>query len=155
MLAKCKKPFFRLLLFCSLALLLLSAFGERTNFSDQLRWIQQCLSTCFDAAVGKQKLKKWDLVVTEKGFFRLRKYFPNGKQEYFSFHLKRFDELSFLGTSSVGELVIKTVSDDIIVQTYNDPRGNIDSMTSVLKLPVVHVEPEQLDSLETALEALK
>ena len=124
-----------------------SAFTRNPKEGANFKWMQECLKSRFNPVFANVKLKKWELNVTEDGFFRLRKVFPNGKQEYFSFNIKRFSDLSYLGTTEYGDIIIKTKSDDIIVQTYNDPRGNIDSMTSVLRLPVVNVEPEMLDSL--------
>jgi hypothetical protein len=40
---------------------------------------------------------------------------------------------------------------DIIVQTYNDPKGDIDSVATQLNLPFKNMEPERLDSLQAAL----
>jgi hypothetical protein len=104
----------------------------------------------FDAeAAGK--LKKWELILTDDSFIRLRKIYSNGKQEYYSFHLHRFNDMDYLGTSNAGMLNLKTEDADIIVQTYNDRKGNVDSMTSVLSIPVRNMEPEKLDSLRNAL----
>jgi hypothetical protein len=47
------------------------------------------------------------------------------------------------------------VNDDIIVQTYDDPKGNIDSMATTLTIPVKDMTPEKLDSLNDALDFLK
>jgi hypothetical protein len=58
--------------------------------------------------------------------------------------------MDYLGDSNNGILELKTVADDIIVQTKNDRRGDIDSMTTVLKIPVKNMEPERLDSLQQA-----
>ncbi len=152
MFADCKKPLlFRLLI---VAVLLFTAFKLAAVPMFNYKWIRDCLSCRFDGSSSKVKLKKWDLNITEDGFFRLRKYFVNGKQEYFSFNIRRFSDLDYLGTASSGELMIKTQSDDIIVQTYNDPRGNIDSMAAELKIPVLRMEAELLDSLRSNLAVL-
>lgn len=117
-------------------------------------WIQRCLLQSFNQSAGSP-LKKLDLSVTPDGFFRLRKYFPTGKQEYFSFRFTRLSEIEYEGSVASGNIVFKTLSDDIIVQTYNDPRGNIDSMSAFLAVPVVNMEPERVDSLRNALLMFK
>ncbi|MBC8052146.1 MAG: hypothetical protein H7Y13_03705 [Sphingobacteriaceae bacterium] len=117
-------------------------------------WIQRCLLQAFNHTSGNQ-LKKWELSVTPEGFFRLRKYFLSGKQEYFSFHLSRLKDINYNGTSQWGDLIFKAIEDDIIVQTYNDPKGNIDSMATILSIPVLDMEPERLDSLRNALIVFK
>ncbi|WP_207424426.1 hypothetical protein [Desertivirga brevis] len=131
-----------------LVIFLFSAFSDisiRANVS----WAENFVKSCFDATAGKQKLKKWELVITDNGFFRFKKFYVNGKQEYFSFNLKKFDDFDYLGTEEVGEIVLRTKEDDIIVQTYNDPKGNIDSMARELRIPVLNVQAEMLDSLRT------
>jgi len=117
-------------------------------------WIQRCLLQAFNQS-AKASLKKWDLCVTPDGFFRLRKHFPTGKQEYFSFHFQRLKEVQYEGTSTAGEIVFKTIEDDIIVQTFGDPKGDIDSMSTMFKLPVLDIRAGQLDSLRNALIAFK
>ena len=82
---------------------------------------------------------------------RLRKTFQNGKQEYYSCQLHNFNDLDYLGTTATGILKISTKADDIIVQTYNDHAGDVDSMTTVLNIPVKNMEPAQVDSLYKAL----
>lgn len=153
MFSKCKKLVFAVVV--TVVSVMLCGYTFRRAYNDDFKWIQQCLTGCFNASSGNVKLKKWELSLTNKGFFRLRKFFPNGKQEYFSFNVKRFNDLNYLGTTESGDIVIKTLSDDIIVQTYNDPRGNIDSMAVSLKIPVVNIEPETLDSLMTVLSVIK
>ena len=126
------------------------AFNPGMDDIELLMWSNKCLSQSFDAeATGK--LKKWEFILTEDSFIRLRKTYTNGKQEYYSFHLQRFNDMDYLGTVSAGILKLKTDDADIIVQTYNDRKGNIDSMASVLSIPVKNMEPERLDSLRNAL----
>ena len=88
-------------------------------------------------------------------FVHLRKTYQHGKQEYFSFHLTKLDSVNYLGDATNGQLKFKTINDDIIVQTYDDPKGNIDSMATTLTIPVRDMTPEKLDSLNDALEFLK
>jgi hypothetical protein len=135
--------------------LMLSGWRFGQVFSDEMKSAEQCLNTCFDAEASKVKLKKWDLKITENGFFRFRKYLPNGKQEYFSFNLNRFSSFDYLGTNESGTLTLRTSANDIIVQTYNDPRGNIDSMSNELALPLKNIEAEQLNALYVSLSSRK
>jgi hypothetical protein len=118
------------------------------------KWLQRCLLQCYNQS-AELNMKKWELSVTAEGFFRLKKYFPSGKQEYFSFNISRLKDVSFYGSASSGDIVFQTKDDDVIVQTYNDPAGNIDSMATSLKLPVLNMEPETLDSLRTRLLMFK
>ncbi|WP_423148478.1 hypothetical protein [Rubrolithibacter danxiaensis] len=108
---------------------------------------EQYLVKCFNPAQGKIQLRKWDLKI-ENGFFRLKKYFPNGKQEYFSFRFDKFEDLNYSGTEESGELAIRTTGDDIIIQTYNDPQGNVDSMSSCIKVALKNIQVEQLNLLQ-------
>ncbi len=117
---------------------------------DWLTWGNKCLAQSFDPS-SDQKIKKWELVLTDDSFIRLRKTYQNGKQEYFSFHLHNLQDMDYLGTVNTGTLQLKAKGDDIIVQTYNDRKGNVDSMATVLSIPVKNMEPERLDSLQHAL----
>ena len=69
--------------------------------------------------------------------------------------MTRLDTVNYLGNTPNGQLEFKTVKDDIIVQTYDDPKGNIDSMATTLTIPVKDMTPEKLDSLNDAIEFLK
>jgi hypothetical protein len=117
---------------------------------DWLSWGNKCLNESYDQSADV-KIKKWELNLTDDAFIRLRKTYQNGKQEYFSLFLQKLDDIEYLGNVNSGTLELKAQSDDIIVQTYNDRHGNIDSMTSVLNIPLKNMEPERLDSLEQAL----
>ncbi|MCC8424074.1 hypothetical protein [Mucilaginibacter sp. UR6-11] len=121
---------------------------------DWLNWGNKCLAQSFDAS-SDLKIKKWELVLTDDSFIRMRKTFQNGKQEYFSFHLQKLADMDYLGTTAAGTLLLKAKADDIIVQTYNDRQGNVDSMANILTIPVKNMEPERLDSLKAALEYFK
>lgn len=119
-----------------------------------LFWSNKCFVESYNTE-GDARLKKWELSVTYDAFVRLRKTYTNGKQEYFSFHLHRFNDMDYLGTTTAGTLQLKTIADDIIVQTYNDPKGDIDSMATSLNIQVKNMSPERLDSLRNALIYLK
>jgi hypothetical protein len=121
---------------------------------DWLTWGNKCLAQCFDPSAGP-KMKKWELTLTDDSFIRLRKTYQTGKQEYFSLHLQRLQDIDYLGDVDSGTLQLKAIADDIIVQTYNDKKGNVDSMASVLNIAVKNMEPELLDSLRSALNYFK
>jgi hypothetical protein len=140
-------------------LLAISALTVAMAFTMQddgmLAWPQNYLMARFDAGAELPKIKKFELQFTPDGFFRFRKTFQNGKQEYFSFNLKRLEDIEYLGSTANGILMLRTARPDIIVQTYNDRTGNIDSMASVVPLPLKSVEPEGLDSLRMILKKIK
>ncbi len=121
---------------------------------DWLLWTNRCLAQSYDPS-GDAKLKKVELTVTADSFIRLRKTYAKDRQEYFSFNLHQFHDMDYLGSTSSGILELKTMADDIIVQTYNDRNGDVDSMTTVLNIPVKNMEPERLDSLREALNYFK
>ncbi|HVX00285.1 MAG TPA: hypothetical protein VHA52_07610 [Candidatus Babeliaceae bacterium] len=133
--------------------LLLSGFRIAPDAQQMLAWSNQTLTRIYDPS--GEKLKKWELNITDDFFLRFRKTYTNGKQEYFSCQLHNFNDVDYNGTESKGTLTISTKADDIIVQTYNDRKGNIDSMTTSVNIPVKNLEPEQLDSLRDALLSFK
>lgn len=130
------------------------AFSYKMGEKEWLDWSNKCLLQTFDSSADT-KLKKWEIEVTPQHFIHLRKTYQHGKQEYFSFHLTKLDSVNYLGDAPNGQLQFKTVNDDIIVQTYEDPKGNIDSMATTLTISVKDMTPEKLDSLNDALDFLK
>lgn len=133
---------------------LLYSFKPVPDALNLLAWSNKTLLHAYDPT-GEAKLKKWELNITDDLFLRFRKTYQNGKQEYYSCQLHSFNDLDYLGTTRVGTLTISTKADDIIVQTYNDRKGDIDSMTNTLSIPVRNMEPEQVDSLRNALLTFK
>ena len=119
-----------------------------------LEWGNKCLTEEYNPPADQQ-LKKWELMLTPDHFIRLRKTYQHGKQEYYSFNLNRLDSINYLKTTDNVTLEFKTFRDDIIVQTYEDPKGDIDSMATVLSIPVKSISPERLDSLNDALKYFK
>ena len=130
--------------------LLLVGFKTAPDAQQIINWSNLTLSHIYDPS-AEVKLKKWELTITEDYFLRLRKTFQNGKQEYFSCQLRRFNDLDYSGTTAAGTIKINTRADDVIVQTYNDRKGDIDSMATSFNIPIKNIQPEQLDSLRTAL----
>ncbi len=126
-------------------------FGTGMGEKEWLDWSNKCLSESYNPSTDA-KLKKWEIALTPDHFIRLRKTYQHDRQEYFSFNLQRFADVNYLhSTGPADTLQLKTVADDIIVQTYEDPKGDIDSMATVLNLPVKTMSPERLDSLRNAL----
>ena len=130
--------------------LMFFSFEYASDTRQILNWSNQLLSRVYDPS-GEVKLKKWELSITDDYFLRLRKTYQNGKQEYYSCQLRRFNEMDYVGTNASGFIKISTAADNIIVQTYNDRKGDIDSMTTAFTIPVKNIEPEQIDSLRSAL----
>lgn len=101
------------------------------------------------------KIKKIELLLSDEGFLRYRRTFINGKQEYYSLNLTHIRTIDYLGDTASGELSIQTEEDDVIVQTFNDRGGNVDSMSTHFRLPLIRVEPEELIVLQDDLLEMK
>jgi hypothetical protein len=140
--------------FFLLAMLMLFSFSIPNDAQQLITWSNKTLAQVYDPS-GEVKLKKWELTVSDDLFLRLRKTYQNGRQEYYSCQLHNFNELDYLGTTTNGLLKISTRADDIIVQTYNDHQGDVDSMATTLTIPVKNMEAEQVDSLRNALMFFK
>lgn len=119
-----------------------------------LSWSNKCLAESFNPPPDI-KLKKWELTLTNDYFLRLRKTYQHDRQEYFSFNLHRLSDIEYQGSDTTGTLKLSTLTDDIIVQTYEDPKGDLDSMATTINLPVKHMSPARLDSLKIALNYFK
>ncbi len=131
--------------------------GFRPIMSEQewISWGNRFLNESYDPTV-EPTLKKHEITLTPDHFMRLRKTYQQGKQEYYSFSLKRFSELDYIpGSAATDTLEMKTQADDIIYQTYEDPQGDIDSMATHWDIPVKKLSPQRLDSLKQALNFLK
>ena len=125
------------------------------NEQEWLIWGNKFLVENYNPST-EAKLIKWEIMLTPDHFIRLRKTYQQGKQEYFSFNLKRFAQLDYIsGNTATDTLAFKTQTDDIIYQTYEDPQGDIDSMATQWAIPVKKLSPQRLDSLKEALNFLK
>ena len=62
--------------------------------------------------------------------------------------------MDFYGTASKGELYLRTKKDDVIVQTRNDKKGDIDSMGTYLVIPLKNIEISELNELSNSLQKL-
>ena len=130
------------------------AFKLKMGEKEWLDWSNKCLSESFDPSTDA-KLKKYEITLTDDHFLRMRKTYQHGKQEYFSLHLNKLDSVKYLGETTPSQLQFKTIADDIIVQTYEDPKGDIDSMATTLDIPVKGMSPQRVDSLNEAIRFLK
>lgn len=130
------------------------AFGPGMTEEEWLEWSNKCLIDAYNPA-AEPKLKDWKIEVTPTHFIRLSKLYPHGKREYFAFDLRRFAEADYAQHETLDTLQLKTTGKDIIVQTYNNPKGDINSMTSVIDIPVKAMSPERIDSLNNALNYFK
>ncbi len=116
---------------------------------------QQKLNSFHGAEPVALKIKKCEITISDEGFLRYRKTYIDGKQEYYSLNLSRLRNIDYLGNSTSGDLIIRTLEDDIIVQTYNDRSGNVDSMSVDMKIAIGAIEAEDLSKLQEDLFELK
>ncbi|MEO6979764.1 MAG: hypothetical protein ABI113_15355 [Mucilaginibacter sp.] len=136
------------------AITAICSFKSGMNEQDWLLWTNKCLMQSYNP-LPDTKLKKFEFTVTGDSFIRLRKTYAKGKEEYYSFNLHQLNDIDYFGSTATGTLQLKTMADDIIVQTRNDRNGDVDSMTTVLNVPVRNMEPERLDSLREAFNFFK
>ena len=113
------------------------------------------LNTLHNADSEIVKIKQFELLLNDEGFLRYRRTYINGKQEYYSFNLMRIKVIDYLGNTISGDLSIQTEEDDVIVQTFNDRSGNVDSMSTHFRLPLNRVEAEDLIALHYDLLEMK
>ncbi|MFM6954899.1 MAG: hypothetical protein ACKOWL_07925 [Sphingobacteriaceae bacterium] len=133
-----------------MVLLALLAFSS----PDLLECLQACqdkLSVNYAPELDHVQVKKADIQLTKEGFFRYRRTLSSGKQEYFAFNLSQLEELDYLGTSQSGFLVLHTRPESIIVQTFHDSRGNIDSMANEVRLPLKGMLVEDITQMNSCL----
>jgi len=138
----------------------LMLFGSATaGADDELHQLAQRaqlkLNALHNADTESDKIKQFELLLNDEGFLRYRRTYINGKQEYYSFNLMRVKTIDYLGNTTVGDLTIQTLEDDIIVQTFNDRGGNVDSMSTQFRLPLNRVEAADLIALHNDLLEMK
>lgn len=101
------------------------------------------------------KIRKCELLLSDEGFLRYRKTYISGKQEYYSLNITRISSMDYIGDTGSGNLLLKTMEDDVIVQTFNDRNGNVDSMATHFRLDLHAVEPEDLVALQDDILGMK
>ncbi len=116
--------------------------------------IQNLLNKYYDNEAQGKELKRIELNVTNTGFCRYRKVYNSGKVEYYAFNLSRFKTLDYYGNAEKGELYLRTKNDDVIVQIRNDRKGEIDSTTTYMVIPLKNIDVEQLNALGESLRSV-
>jgi hypothetical protein len=156
MVAPASKKLFKnyLLIFLGTSLFFASAFTAINDLQQLSEQVKNKLMAVYSRGPENGNVRKFEILITPEGFFRYRKIYTTGKSEYYSFSVGRLKDLRYLGTSASGQMIIQTKSDDIIVQTFNDPKGNVDSMTTDLILPLQQVEAEDLQLISSNLQAI-
>lgn len=133
----------------AVVLLVCCSFGSN-ELENLLSSLQTNLQIPPETNAAKTKLE-----VTAKGFVRFTKTFKSGKQNYASLNLDKFLKLDYWGTSQTGVLILRSVKNDVIIQTFHDPVGDVDSMSTHLDIPLAAMEPEQLNTIEYQLRRIK
>lgn len=131
------------LIFC----VALCAFYGFTLPEEPIAYIQNVLQQHYDIDATGKEMKRFELNVTNTGICRYRKVYNNGKEEYFAFNLNKFKHMDFYGTTAKGNLYLRTKNDDVIVQTRNDRKGDVDSMATYLAIPLKNIEADELNAL--------
>ena len=134
-----------------IAFCIFSGFSDR---DEQTLFIQNLLVKYYDSDVNRKDVKRFEINVTNNGFCRYKKFFNNGKQELFSFNLAHFKAMDYYGSAAKGELYLRTKSDDVIVQTRNDRKGDIDSMANHIIIPLKDIEVGELNALSESLQKI-
>lgn len=125
-------------------LIVCSAFSHE---DENVAFIRQILNRHYNSGADGANLKRYELNVTNTGFCKYKKVYANGKTEFFSFNLLRFKSMEYYGTVNSGELHLFTNHDDVIVQTHNDRKGDIDTMAVKMVIPLKEVDAEMLNAL--------
>ena len=139
---------------CILICLVFMAFSAYIPLDEQFVYLQKKLVDHYDNTQESKEVKRYELNVTNSGFCRYKRYFNNGKVEYFSFNLMKFASMDYYGTDKNGKLLLRTKGEDVIVQTHNDKKGDVDSMATYLSIPMKDMEPEDLVDLSERLTKL-
>ena len=138
-----------------LVLISLGAFKGEELIHKLAEQAQQRLNSFHAAEPESAKVKKCEITISDEGFLRYRKTFLSGKQEYYSLNVSKLKAIDYIGSTVSGNLNIYTLEDDVIVQTYNDRSGNVDSMSVKLIIPLKDVEPQDLIELQKNLFEMK
>jgi len=136
---------------CSVAL---CAFSDPETLEQYVGFLQKSLTEHYDFSQESSQIKRYELNITNNGFCRYKRYFNNGKTEYFAFKLSKFKDMDYYGNTSAGKLHIKTKGDDVIVQTYKDRGGDVDSMATQVVIPLKNMEAEDLNLIRDNIERI-
>ncbi len=144
--------------FCVAAFFLFSSLATDSVSPDLMELMKQSqdkLNADYALDADKFKMKKTEIQLTRDGFFRCRRTFISGKQEYYSFSFSAFEELNYLGNEQNGWVVLNVKPEGIIVQTFRDPKGNIDTMATQLRLPFKNLKAADLHMLNDCFQRIR
>ena len=136
---------------CSIAL---CSFSDPETIEQYVGFLQKSLTEHYDFSQESSQIKRYELNITNNGFCRYKRYFNNGKTEYFAFKLSKFKDMDYYGNTSSGKLHIRTKGDDVIVQTYKDRGGDVDSMATQVIIPLKNMEAEDLNLIRDNIERI-
>ncbi|MEE1885072.1 hypothetical protein [Pedobacter flavus] len=131
------------------------SFTYPFKVNDQMVILQSTLNKFHDAAGISGGLKRFELEVTNTGLIRYRKTYSNNKIEFMALHISKIKEVLYLGNVQSGKLLFTTINDDVIVQTFNDKKGDIDSMANSLVIPLKSLDVDDINSICERVEAIK
>ncbi|PWS31552.1 hypothetical protein [Pedobacter paludis] len=134
--------------------LFLCAFSDSDSIDEYVGYLQKSLTDHYDFSQESNQIKRYELNVTNNGFCRYKRYFNNGKTEYFAFKLAKFKDMDYYGSTESGKLCLHTKGDDVIVQTYKDKGGDVDSMATQITIPVKNIEAEDLNRIRESLNKI-
>ncbi|MBC6112432.1 hypothetical protein ACFOG5_09990 [Pedobacter fastidiosus] len=134
--------------------LILCAFSDSDSIDEYVGYLQKSFTDHYDFSQESNQIKRYELNVTNNGFCRYKRYFNNGKTEYFAFKLAKFKDMDYYGTTESGKLYLHTKGDDVIVQTYKDKGGDVDSMATQVIIPLKNMEAEDLNKIRENLNKI-
>jgi hypothetical protein len=134
--------------------LALCSFCMFRQLDEDAAYLQKKLIEHYDVSQEGPEILSYELQFTNSGFCRYKRQFVNGKVEYFSFNSMRFKNLDYSGTIKNGRLFLRTISDDVIVQTFNDSEGDIDSMATFVSIPLKDIGTTDLADLAEKFQRL-
>ena len=132
----------------------LCAFSDPESMEQYVSYLHKTFTDHYDSNQESDQVKRYELNVTNSGFCRYKRYYSNGKTEYFAFKLSKFKDMDYYGTTTSGKLYIHTKGDDVIVQTYKDRGGDVDSMATQLVIPLKNMEAEDLNLIRDNLNRI-
>lgn len=140
------RKFSKSLRYCAIGAsgLVLCSFCTFKILADEAGYLEKKLTEHYDISQEGPDILSYELQVTNSGFCRYKRHFANGKTDYFSFNTVKFKRLDYSGTTKSGRLILYTIKDDVIVQTFNDHDGDIDSMATFLSIPLKDIRTADL-----------
>lgn len=129
----------------------ISLLREEARTSSPISSLQENLQNC----VASVPSRKVHIEIAANGILRYYVTYKSGKEEVFSLNLAHYKDLTYLGTAQSGVMVIHAKDDQVIAQTYHDPKGDTDSLNTEMQIQVEGVSAEQINSIHQDLNILK